>query len=84
MKLIKNENVVSICVRQNRFSERINNKKSKIAIEKSNFFLKETINYINNAIKFFKDKIKNPIFLIWSNDFTDLKIIFHQINLLLL
>ena len=73
LKLIKNKNVVSICVRQNRFSERINNKKSKIAIEKSHLFLRETINYIDNAIKFFKDKIENPIFLIWSNDFTDLE-----------
>ncbi len=73
LKLIKNKNVVSICVRQNRFSERISNKKSKIAIEKSNLFLKETIAYINNAVVFFKNKIEKPIFLIWSNDFTSLE-----------
>jgi hypothetical protein len=73
LKLIKTRNVVSICIRQNRFSERINNKKSKIAIEKSRVFLKETINYINNAIIFFKNKIDNPIFLIWSNDFDNLE-----------
>ena len=73
LKLIKNKNVVSICVRQNRFSERISNKKSKIAIEKSNLFLKETIAYINNAVVFFKNKIEKPIFLIWSNDFTNLE-----------
>ena len=72
LEIIKNQNVVSICVRQNRFSERIKNKKSKIAIEKSNLFLKETIDYINNAIRFFKDKIDKPTFLIWSNDFTNL------------
>ena len=72
LKLIKTKNVVSICVRQNRYSERINNRDDKNAIEKSNIFLNTQLEYINEAIKYFKDKIKNPIFLIWSNDFSNL------------
>ena len=72
LKLIKTKNVVSICVRQNRYSERINNKDEKSAIEKSHFFLNTQIVYIKEAIKYFKDKIENPIFLIWSNDFSNL------------
>ena len=35
LKLIRTKNVVSICVRQNRYSERINNKDDKNSIEKS-------------------------------------------------
>ena len=30
------------------------------------------LQYIKEAIKYFKDKIENPIFLIWSNDFSNL------------
>ena len=32
-------------------------------------------------LNFYKDKIENPIFLIWSNDFTDLENYFQKINL---
>ena len=73
LKLIKTKNVISICLRQNRFSERVNNKNSKDSIEKSQIFLKESIIYINEAINYFKDKVEKPIFLIWSNDFTNLE-----------
>ena len=35
-------------------------------------FSKEQIVYINKSIKFFKNKINNPIFYLWSNDFKGL------------
>ena len=72
LKLIKTKNVVSICIRQNRYSERLNNKDDKNSIEKSHFFLNAQLEYIKEAIKYFKDKIENPIFLVWSNDFSNL------------
>ena len=72
LKLIKTKNVVSISIRQNRYSERINNKYDKNSIEKSYIFLNAQLEYIKESIKFFKDKIENPIFLIWSNDFSNL------------
>ena len=72
LKLIKTKNVVSICIRQNRYSERINNRKDKNSIDKSHFFLNAQLEYIKDAIKYFKDKIDNPIFLVWSNDFSNL------------
>ena len=46
LKLINTKNVVSICVRQNRYSERIGNKDDKNSIEKSNFFLNAQIEYL--------------------------------------
>ena len=73
LDIINNNNVVSISVRQNRFSERENNKYDKYSINKSKDFLVETVDYINQSIKFIKTKIDKPKFLLWSNDFTDLE-----------
>ena len=67
---IKNENSVSIAIRQHRFSEK---QKDKISIEKSNLFLKNTIRYIYKAIEVIKSKIEHPKFYIFSNDTTDLQ-----------
>ncbi len=72
LETINNHNTVSICVRQNRFSERSNNMYDKNAIDKSKQFLNDTIDYIFRSIEFIKTKIDNPKFLLWSNDFTDL------------
>ena len=72
LKVINNHNVVSICVRKNRFSERPNNKFDTDAINKSNKFVTDTVDYIYRSIEFIKTKIDNPVFLLWSNDFTDL------------
>jgi hypothetical protein len=41
-------------------------------LAKSVNFSKEQITYINKSIKFFKSKINNPIFYLWSNDFSEL------------
>ena len=65
--MLKNTNSVSICIRQNRYSERrIANKK------KSYQFTVDTINYVKKSISYFKNKIDNPKFFIWSNDFEGL------------
>ncbi len=72
LDIIKKNNVVSICVRQNRFSERIENKYSSSNIDKSLLFVEKTIDYINKAIEYFNKRIDNPKYLIWSNDFNNL------------
>ena len=59
---------VSICLRQNRFNEGFNKKGNE---DKSKRYSFEQIKYINNSINFFKKKLKNPKFFIWSNDFTN-------------
>ncbi len=64
---LKNENSVSICIRQNRFSEGITKNN-----DKSFRFTKETIDYIYRAVNFFQKKINNPVFYLWSNDFENL------------
>ena len=72
LKIINEFNVISICIRQNRYSDTIKTKKSHDAITKSNLFVEETIEYIFKSINFFKDKVDNPIYLIWSNNFKGL------------
>jgi len=69
----KNTNIVSICVRQNRFSERKSNKNNEMAIQKSENFTKKTIDYIYRAVDFIDKKISNPKYLLWSNDFSNLR-----------
>ena len=73
LSLIQNNYVVSICVRQNRFSERIKNRNNKKSILKSKLFLEETVKYIYKSISYFDDKIKKALYLIWSNDFIGLE-----------
>ena len=73
LDIIKKSNVVSICVRQNRFSERIGNKFSSIGLNKSFLFVEKTIDYINKAVKYFDKKVNNPKYLIWSNNFYNLE-----------
>ena len=71
--LVKNSNSVSISVRQHRFSER-----RQINYSKSIKFVQNTVNYINKAVIFFKNKIPNAKFFIWSNDFVGLNEYFDE------
>ncbi len=73
IELLKNNNSVSISVRQNRYSER-----GIVDNDKSLKFTKNTIDYIYKAISFFKKKIPNPRFFIWSNDFKNLNNYFNK------
>ena len=71
--LLKKDNSVSICIRQNRYSE------GKIKDNnKSNQFTQNTINYIERSVSFFKKKIDKPVFFIWSNDFKHLRNYFNE------
>ena len=68
---IKNSNSVSICVRQNRFSER-KRPITNIDDNNSNIFSNDQIKYIQKAIILIKSKINNPKFFLWSNDHKNL------------
>ena len=66
-KDIKNSESVSICIRQNRFSERKRAITSKDN-ENSLIFTKDQIKYIEKSINLIKTKVTNPKFFLWSND----------------
>ena len=70
---IKNNNSVSICIRQHRFSE--GSLKNK---DKSLKFTRDTIDYVYRSINYIKQKIDNPKFFIWSNDFRNLREYFKE------
>ncbi len=79
LKDIKSTESVSICVRQNRFSER----KRDITPDddkNSNIFTQDQIKYINKSIEIIKSKINNPKFFLWSNDFKNLDSFFPKNN----
>lgn len=72
-RIIKDSNSVSIAIRQHRFSEKNTSYANK---KKSEIFVKDTLNHIFKSMEFFKKKITNPKFFIFSNDITNLKIVF--------
>tara|TARA_Y100000768_G_C23909681_1_gene649303 strand:- start:315 stop:1229 length:915 start_codon:yes stop_codon:yes gene_type:complete len=66
---ILNSNSVSIHIRRNKFLKDGNHKN----LEKLNFDnLNLQIDLVNRGVEFFKKKVENPKFFIWSNDFTGL------------
>jgi hypothetical protein len=78
--LIKKNNSVSIHIRMHRFSEKIHESKQSKSVEMSNNFLKESIIYAYNGIKYFEKKIHKPTFFIWCNDFEGIKKYFMRKN----
>ena len=64
---IKNSESVSICIRQNRFSERKRAITSKDD-ENSLIFTKDQVKYIEKSINLIKSKVTNPKFFLWSNN----------------
>jgi len=72
-KIIDTNNVVSIAFRGNRFSEFADNKKNKLRLQETLDFEKLTVEYIYRSVEYFKSKIKNPRFLLWSDNFENLE-----------
>lgn len=71
---LKDKSSVSIAVRTNRYNERsLNDLNNENKNNLSDQFTKKTIIYIEKAVEFFKKKIINPKFYVWSNDLTKLR-----------
>ena len=72
INMINNSNVVSIAFRSGRYTEFDTDYKNKYMLQKTEDFENSTIKYIYRGVEFFKSKINNPKFLIWSNNFENL------------
>lgn len=70
--------IVALTLRQNRFSERTGNRNSVEAKIKSESFVRSQLNYINRSMEYFKSKIENPLFLIFSNLSSNLENFFRK------
>ncbi len=77
INLLSESNSVSIHIRRNRFVEPqyFENRGGE---PKKDMRLQDVIDYINKAISYFENKIDNPKFFIWSNNFSDLDKIFDK------
>ena len=70
---LKSVNSVSIHFRRDRFTEEVNEKKNKYKTYKTIEFENLTLNYINDGIRYFKNNVANPVFFLWSNNFSGLE-----------
>jgi hypothetical protein len=70
---LKESNSISIHLRRNRFSDQTNLTDNMFYTQKSDDFTNDCIDYINKSIIYFKNKINNPKFFIWSNDFNGIE-----------
>ena len=73
VKYIKENNTVSIHLRQNKF---INDEGHKNLKKLNSEFVQHNISLIKKGIEYFDKKIDNPKYLIWSNNFSNLKELF--------
>jgi len=69
---ISNSNSVCVCIRQGRYNDQEKNKNVSSQIKKSWTFTLEQIEYTLKCVKNLKNKLDNPKFFLWSNDFTNL------------
>lgn len=77
INLLTESNSVSIHIRRNRFVEP-QYFEDRGEEPKKDIRLQDVIDYINKAISYFENKIDNPKFFIWSNNFSDLNKIFDK------
>ena len=68
---IKNSKSVGICIRQNRFNEGYGKNNSE-NINKSKYYSKEQIKYINKSVELVRNKAQDAKFYLWSNDYSNI------------
>ena len=73
MNQLKESNSISIHLRRNRFSDQTNLTDNVFYTQKSDDFTNDCVDYINKSIIYFRNKIDNPKFFIWSNDFNNIE-----------
>jgi len=77
INLLSECNSVSIHIRRDRFVEP-SYFKNRGREPKKDMRLEDIINYVNKAVLYFENKIDDPKFFIWSNNFSDLDKIFDR------
>ena len=53
-------------------------KKDKNKVQSSKIFTDKLIQYIYKSVEYFEANVDNPVFFIWSNDFTNLEKYFNK------
>ena len=80
LESINHHNSVSIAVRRDRYSEKFIDQKNPSLISKTQEFENSTFEYIFKSIEIIKNRINNPKFFIFSDNFDNLHKIFDKSN----
>ena len=77
---IMNSNSISFAIRRDRFTETLDDDKNIIKTKKTFDFDKAQFDFIINSISYFKKRISNPKFFLFSDNFSELEKMFSHIN----
>lgn len=75
---LKNTNSISIHIRRHKFTEQPHELINANNINQTENFTNELFNYIKKSVIYFENKLKDPVFFIWSNDFNGIEKIFSK------
>jgi hypothetical protein len=77
---IMNSNSISFAIRRDRFTETLHDDKNVVKIKKTFDFEKAQYDFIINSISYFKKRIANPKFFLFSDNFNELEKMFSHID----
>ena len=80
LNAIINSNSISLAMRRDRFTETLDDDKNVVKLKKTFDFEKAQFNYIDNSISYFKKRVVNPKFFLFSDNFDQLEKMFSHIN----
>ena len=77
---IMNSNSISFAIRRDRFTETLHDDRNVVKIKKTFDFEKAQYDFIINSISYFKKRIANPKFFLFSDNFNELEKMFSHID----
>ena len=80
LNAIINSNSISLAIRKDRFTETYDDDKNVVKLKKTFDFEKTQYDYIINSINYFKKKVVNPKFFLFSDNFNELEKMFLHIG----
>ena len=80
LNLITNSNSISLAMRKDRFTETSDDDENIVKLKKTFDFEKAQFDFIISSINYFKNKVENPKFFLFSDNFNDLEKMFFHIS----
>ena len=77
---IINSNSISFAMRRDRFTESFDDDKNSVKLKKTFDFEKAQFDFIVNSINYFKKRVTNPKFFLFSDNFDELEKMFSHID----
>ena len=73
---IANNNSISLCFRSDRYTEKVNDDKDSIKLNKTKLFEKDQYDFILRSVDYFEKNLDKPKFFLFSDNFTNLDKLF--------